>query len=415
VAKASDGDLYEVLGVARDAGQDEIKSAYRAAVKKFHPDAEGNSYFFRLVQQAYETLSDPALRADYDRTGRQAPPAPAPSRPGAARTDQRWAETGPVVPAIPPEEITWWARVDPAARISWRARFAATELLFVGVGGLWVALVVFGLATSTLAAAGGYGYLVFGLVVAPTIWCLLGAVFGRKPTRAAVLWSIVIGVALVLLTWFAERQHISHPATIFGYALGALIIPWLAARFAPYRKRQRIDWNANMWQLRAGGQGSVVRSESAAGLTADLLARYLTRIPAVRVFRDPGIGPGVDHLVLCGRRMVLISSVAWPAGHYTVGRGGEVLLDGQPVLSGSLGIAEALRTARRRFRRAQIRGVVVNWPPRSGQYLLANWVPDADYAVTSPDALVKDVGNWLAHQPRTVHRGMFRALVTTRR
>jgi len=414
VAKASDGDLYEVLGVARDAGQDEIKSAYRAAAKKFHPDAEGNSYFFRLIQQAYETLSDPARRADYDRSGRPAPPTPQ-AAPTYAEPDHRWATEGPSVPAIPLEEITWWARVDPGSRIRWRARFAPAELLFVLVGGLWVVLVVLGFATSNLASTGGgYGYLVFGLAIAPTVWCLLSALFGRKPAKAAVLWSIVTGVALLLLTYFAETHHISHPGNIAGYALGALVVPWLAARFAPYRTRQRIDWKANVWQLRGAGQGTVVRSENAAGLTADLLARYLTRIPAVRIFRDPaGVGPGVDHLVLCGRRMLLISSVAWPAGHYTVGRAGEILLDGQPVVSGSVGIA-ALRICRRRFRRAQVRGVVVNWPPR-GQYLVAGWAPDQDYAVTSPDALVKDVGNWLADQPTMVHRGMFRALLGARR
>jgi hypothetical protein len=35
--------------------------------------------------------------------------------------------------------------------------------------------------------------------------------------------------------------------------------------------------------------------------------------------------------------------------------------------------------------------------------------------VTSPDVLVKDVGGWLAERPNTVHRGLFRALVTARR
>ncbi len=418
MAKASEGDLYEVLGVARDASQEEIRSAYRNAAKKFHPDAEGNSYFFRLIQQAYETLSDPRRRADYDRSGLTASSAPSSAPPpSAARTGGSWANVAPSVPVIPPEEITWWGRVDPAARISWRARFGPAELLFVLAGGLWLALVVFGFTTATLAATGGYGYLVFGVVIAPTVWCLLGAVFGRRPAKAAVLWSIVVGVALLLLTWFAETHGISHPATIFGYALGALLLPWLAARFAPYRTRQRIDWQANVWQLRAGGRGSVVRSQNAAGLTADLLARYLTRIPAVRVFRDPsGVGPGIDHLVLCGRRMLLISSVSWPAGRYSLGRSGEVLLEGQPVMSGSLGVTEALRVCRRRFRRAQVRGLVLNWPPQAGgQYLPTSWTPDQDYAVTGPDALVKDAGSWLADQPTTVHRGMFRALVTTSR
>ena len=420
MAKASDGDLYDVLGVARGADQDEIKRAYRAAVKKFHPDAEGNSYFFRLVQQAYETLSDPVRRADYDRTGReQAPRAPRPQQPPAAQPSQ-WA-AGPSVPAIPYEEIPWWSRVNPDARIRWRARLRPAAIAFVVLGGLWLVLMAFGLATDSLVRAGYYGYLVFAFVVAPTLWCVLSAVFGRTPQRAAVCWSLAAGLLLIGLAYYARSQHVTtaEPGTLVRYALGALIIPFVAMWFVRSRGQQKIDWSANLWQLRGGWQGANARSadfEQAASLTADLLSRYLTQIPAVRVFRDPvGFGPNVDHVVLCGRRLVLLMSVRWPAGSYTMGRGGEVLLDGRPVLSGSLGITSALRSARRHFPTAQSRAVVVVWPDQAGQPLVTSWTPANKYAVTSADVLVKDVGGWLAERPNTVHRGLFRALVTTRR
>jgi hypothetical protein len=418
VAKASDGDLYDVLGVARDADQDEIKRAYRAAAKKFHPDAEGNSYFFRLIQQAYETLSDPARRADYDRTGRaQAPRAPQP--PPTARPTQ-WT-AGPSVPSIPYDEIPWWSRVNPDARIRWRARLRPATIAFALLGGLWLVLVVLGLATDNLVKAGYYGYLVFGFVVAPTLWCVLSAVFRRKPPRPAVFWSLAAGVLLIGLAYYAQSQHLTsaEPGALVRYAIGALVVPFVAIWYVRSRGQQKIDWNANLWQLRGGWQGATARSadsEQAASLTADLLSRYFTQIPAVRVFRDPvGFGPNVDHVVLCGRRLVLIMSVRWPSGSYTMGRGGEVLLDGRPVLSGSLGVASAMRSARRHFPTAQLRAVVVVWPDQVGQPAVDSWTPANTYAVTSADVLVKDVGGWLAERPNTVHRGLFRALVTTRR
>lgn len=418
MAKASDGDLYDVLGVARDADQDEIKRAYRAAAKKFHPDAEGNSYFFRLIQQAYETLSDPARRADYDRTGHtQAPPAPQP--PPTAQPTQRTA--GPSVPSIPYDEIPWWSRVNPDARIRWRARLRPATIAFAVLGGLWLALVIIGLATDSLAKAGYFGYLVFAFVAAPTLWCVLSAAFRRRPPRPAVFWSLAVGIALIGLAYYARTQQLAsaQPGILVRYAVGAIILPVVAGWYVRSRGQQKIDWQANLWQLRGGWQGANARSadlEQAASLTADLLSRYFTRIPAVRVFRDPvGFGPNVDHVVLCGRRLVLIMSMVWPAGRYTMGRGGEVLLDGRPVLSGSLGVGSALRSARRRFPTARLRAVVLVWPDQPGHPVVTSWAPTETYAVTSADVLVKDVGGWLAERPNTVHRGLFRALVTTRR
>ena len=67
-------DYYEVLGVSKNASQEEIKKAYRHNVKKFHPDVDKDSnasFFFRQVQEAYDVLSDPEKRAYYDRNGNE--------------------------------------------------------------------------------------------------------------------------------------------------------------------------------------------------------------------------------------------------------------------------------------------------------------------------------------------------------
>ncbi len=71
-AFAAGVDVYAVLGVARDSTQDEIKTAYRAAAARTHPDKVAASRRaaateeFKRLSQAHEVLSDPELREEYD-------------------------------------------------------------------------------------------------------------------------------------------------------------------------------------------------------------------------------------------------------------------------------------------------------------------------------------------------------------
>lgn len=65
-------DLYELLGVARDADADQIKKAYRKLARQLHPDVNPDpdaQERFKHVSSAYEVLSDPQKRAHYDRGG----------------------------------------------------------------------------------------------------------------------------------------------------------------------------------------------------------------------------------------------------------------------------------------------------------------------------------------------------------
>jgi molecular chaperone DnaJ len=69
----TDANLYDVLGVGRDASDEELKRAYRAKAREFHPDAnqddDGSAERFKEISLAYEVLKDPERRARYDRYG----------------------------------------------------------------------------------------------------------------------------------------------------------------------------------------------------------------------------------------------------------------------------------------------------------------------------------------------------------
>lgn len=93
---------HEILGVGRDADAREIKRAYFRLSKVFHPDryfqrrigpfAERLDRIFKKVALAYELLSDPATRAELERSLESAPPPPSPGAPPKELTKRQWLE-----------------------------------------------------------------------------------------------------------------------------------------------------------------------------------------------------------------------------------------------------------------------------------------------------------------------------------
>lgn len=70
---------YDILGVSKNASADEIKSAYRGLAKKYHPDINkepGAAEKFKEINEAYEVLSDPTKKSNYDNYGSATGPNP---------------------------------------------------------------------------------------------------------------------------------------------------------------------------------------------------------------------------------------------------------------------------------------------------------------------------------------------------
>lgn len=352
-------DYYELLGVPRDATTSEIRSAYRALAKAMHPDTGGTAGAFRLLREAYDTLADPDRRTAYDRgddyedhvddVEDDPEPEPVATR---TRRPRRAPETPyvPMSPVVEPDTIPWWDEVRRERRITLEPATGPGQTVTLTVAGVTAILV---LATALLGAPG---------------WLV-------------ILFLLVGGAATVE----CGRRH-------------------LAA--------QRIDreFTAKYGERTVFGAPGAEDYEIAERLTADLLARYLTRIPGVRVCHGLAAEEGsvfadLHHAVLCGHRLVLVESRSWLPGHYEVDTDGTVLRNGRAFRGGSVHLPERLAAYRALFPDAEIRGALLIYPGRTGTITVG------DGLGYTPERFVREIGGWLAAEPSTVDRELFVTLL----
>jgi hypothetical protein len=355
-------DYYELLGVDRTASAAEIKSAYRSLAKSMHPDTGGTVGTFRLLRDAYDTLNDPVRRARYDRGLLRLEPAGARpaerERPGRKRSFG--AEPGFVPPAadIDPETIPWWH--------------------LAGTGPSERGVPHDGPGHAAVVGAGG------GLLI-----LLLAVLLPVELSAGSVLALLVLGLAVAGTVCWLTRRHLS--AVRAGREL--------VAEFGDDTVFGRTGTERDQW----GEQ-----------LTADLLSRYLTRLPGARIFHSlawPGsVFADVDHAVLSGKRLVLIESKMWPPGHYSVGEDGELWRDNHRFRGGASALGGAISAYRDLLPGVEIRGAMIIYPIRSGS-VTTDPKPDDVATPMTPEQFVREIGDWLAAKPSTVDGDTFRAVL----
>ncbi|GDY31186.1 J domain-containing protein [Gandjariella thermophila] len=423
-------DYYDLLGVKRGASTDEIKKAYRSKARKLHPDRGGDAAWFSLLSEAYQTLADPGRRATYDRreSVRSRIERSVPEKAESARPK---APTGPRVPDLDAAQIPWRRRVDPDTEVAWTPPFDHDRRPLSIAGAIWGALWLVGTVGSVTGAInasipGIADAAVLLVMVVPGLHVVL-CMTGRW---LAPLGWMSYGLALLLGVGGIGLMVTGHMITgllLLMFGAGIPVVAVFALRDARARVADRM-FTPEIRARRVFGRpaparifGASVRHphearrELAVRLTADLLARYVTDIPSARVFHQvtwPGTEfPEVDHAVLCGHRLVLIDSMIWPGGRYTVDRQGYIQRDGKSFGGGALVLGEAARAFQLLLPRLEVRGVVLVWPETSDAAASSTW-EGTDVAVTGAEGFVREVGDWLAGQPTTVDRNVLAVLLT---
>jgi hypothetical protein len=381
-------DHYRVLGVSPQAPRNEIQAAYRRRLRETHPDRGGDEGEFHLVQGAWETLSHPGLRREYDllRFGRRAARryGRAAAKP-AHRKVRGWnvaPAPAPVQHSFPAEgalvAVPWHARLRrlrPVYRPSaWtaaaRCAAVAAVWVFMGLGFLGQAL-----------ASDSWVFLILAIPVTIAVAMIVvvqtSRALRRRPDNAP---PPPTGRLIIALLFAAAVIALAGPATPWGWALGLYVLTGAGLAWTVKRLRFTIALRRSVGgALRQfNAFGPVGTRPKADRPTGKLLREVLTNLPAARLFvaLPAEEDTRVPHAIVCGDRIALLCA--------PVGR------DSTDV--DSVNLPEAVKALDAALPDAHIQGWVL-WPTLPETARAGEAAAVHDVAVTQAAA---DIGLWLA-------------------
>ncbi|MGZ0149337.1 J domain-containing protein [Kribbella sp. WER1] len=414
----SGADHYEVLNVERTASAAEIKSAYRKMALKVHPDQGGNAALFRLVQDAWNTLSDPAKRAAYDRSldGHPTPPPPRPAPEPPRQPDPQW---------------TWstdqpWSS-EPSGPDPVRPGGVGPVLIYPtfgqwripGMVALGVYVVLVGIVLVSTHYTGFMAY-VLAVATASMVVVVLPPHWSRRVPLRGLFKVLGVLMGIVYLVTLLPFAHVAmagaDKALIVALVAGLFVVRFVTGRWSRYHDLDRvIDREAafefNLW----GKPGEPLVSDTLAapispydGLlqrrTANLLDPVLTALPGAKLVNGAQLGAMVvDHLLLNGHRAALIVSIVGPGGTYSLDPYGGLQLDGQPLQSPAPALEAAVESWRGRLREVDVRGFLVIHPDTGGTVRTQDRA-DAKVTCLSAQSAARELHAWLQPEGSKVYR-----------
>lgn len=412
--------VYDTLGVRPDASLDEIKKAYRALARRTHPDTGGDAMkpLFLSVTAAWELLSDPVRRAEYDRTNGlnthvQAETAPPPTDTvGDEFWENLWAKKAqpagrqPKRPRTPRRSQAPMSS-SPAGREpdpSWREVFAgitprrrrhllpwASAVLLA----CWVAL-VWVLGTKELVLSGpegilphGSGMLSYALCWAVGLWMSCHRVnremsLGWGPAAAAAVG------ALCVYTLNRDHPVLGASALAAGLLLSLAGASWLQRR----SNLKGAGLGPGSPQTTVFSRGEDSQTDAAAQSMTRTALSDLLAAPGTRLIENgPVRGRSVPTILVNGSRAAVIDSRLlpdWVQADLT----GDMAADA-PVLLPNLDSTIAADVTAVRANLRSVRGWLVVHPGSTGS---AELTPVRGIPITAaaPAAAVEEIGAWLA-------------------
>ncbi|WP_350279487.1 J domain-containing protein [Kribbella sp. HUAS MG21] len=427
-------DHYEVLNVDRSASPAEIKSAYRKLVRQVHPDQGGNAALFRLVQEAWTTLSDPAKRAAYDRqldnagtptaqprTTTREEPDPAPADPFTWSTEQPWANTSqqqqhdqppPQPQDDQPQEPLHRTDSGPVHAVPTFGRWRLPALLALA---LWTALLVGVYLSDGIQDAWD---IALGVGIAGMLVLALPPHWSRRVPLSAllkVLGAVTAALYLAMLLFANDELSTLDRALVVALVVGLVVVRVLTGRWSKAHALDRaVDRTAtyefNLW----GRPGEpLVETTLAAPITqydvmlqrrtANLLDPVVAALPAAKLVHGAQLGAMVvDHLLLNGHRAALVLSLAGPPGAYSLDAYGGLQHNGQPLDSPAQALEGAVQSWRARLRQVDVRGFLIIRSD-TGK-VTTHYRSDAPVTPLAPQTAARDLLTWLQPEGNVVDR-----------